>query len=358
MNEQIRDLMEAHVAHELDRFKEENFRKAVAAEVDAFFDWSAAIRLRDAADSERILAIVKRSVVEIQFDPEAAHLVGEWIRVVLDLPENRTTPVKEVVARGPYAEAVQKIATLEGARKRLIRRFVVSRVYSRQIADVLYAGIRDFLMEENLITRKIPGMASLIKFGRLAVNKTMPPLESLIEATVKRYIEINLTRMLRRSERSLNDYFTADRIINAGNRMWESAENRPLCEYADRIDPGQTEEFRRLGKDFWRHFRQTPFFEAVCRGLAGYVFAEYGDRKLNEIWQAAGITPELVTDNILDALTPAIETGLATGFLAARIRARLESFYLSDAAGQALSEKPAVETGQQKKGRKRKINEG
>lgn len=49
MNVNIRKLLEAHVAHELRLFKGAGFKRAVAGEVDAFFAWSAGVRLKDVA---------------------------------------------------------------------------------------------------------------------------------------------------------------------------------------------------------------------------------------------------------------------------------------------------------------------
>ena len=207
MDEIISKLLEAHVTHELNRFKRGGYKKTIKEEVAAVFQWIKKIKLKEVITPEQIIGLIERNVVELPVAGGITELAGEMSQRVLASPQNKKTSLEDIFARKQYDDIVDKIGSLKSARKDIIRRFVTSSVYSQQISEVLYTGIKEYLLAENIFAQKVPGVSSLIKFGKFAVNKTMHSLEVAIENKIKSYIESNLGNTIRRSEKSLNDYF-------------------------------------------------------------------------------------------------------------------------------------------------------
>jgi len=65
MNETISKILEAHVAHELKRFKREGYKKTIKEEVAAAFEWIKKIKLKDVITAEQIIGMIERNVVEL-----------------------------------------------------------------------------------------------------------------------------------------------------------------------------------------------------------------------------------------------------------------------------------------------------
>ncbi len=339
MNDLIDQLLEAHVAHELNRFKDECYKQTIEEEVSAVFEWVKKIKLKDVMTADQILGIIRRNVVELPVAGGVTELAGEMSQKVLASRQNKKTSLEDIFARKQYDDIVDKVGSLKSARNDLIHRLVTSSAYSQQISEVLFTGIKEYLLEENIIAKKVPGVSSLIKVGKFAVNKTMHSLEVALENKVKSYIESNLENTIRRSEKSLINYFDETRIIDTGEEIWESVAETKLSEYFSAIDDNDMEDFIVIGYDFWLHFRKTKYFKGIYTELVKYFFKKYGDRELDVILEDIGVTRKMVICELTEIVSPGIEKALSIGYLEERIRARLESFYLSKKTASLISPK-------------------
>ncbi len=342
MNDLIHKLFEAHVAHELNRFKDNGYQQTIKEEVSAVFEWIKKIKLKEVMPVEQILRLIKRNVVELPVAGGITELTGEMSQKVLASRQNKKTALEDILSRKQYDDIVDKVVSLKKTRDASIRRFVNSSVYSRQISEVLFTGIKEYMLAENIIAKKVPGVSSLIKAGKFAVNKTMPSLEVAIENKVKSYIKSNLEKTIRRSEKSIINYFDGTRIVDTGEEIWESIAEKKLSEYFSTIDDNDMEDFILIGYDFWLHFRDTKYFKGIYTELVKYFFKKYGDRELDVILEDIGITQKMVTHELNEIIAPGIEKTLSIGYLEERIRARLESFYLSKKAASLISQKKTI----------------
>ncbi len=343
MHDLIHQLLEAHVDHELHRFKTGNYKQAIDEEVSAAFEWIKTIKLKEVMTAEQILGIIRRNVVELPVAGGITELTGEMSRMVLASRQNRKTAMEEIFARKQYDDIVDKIVSMEDARKGLIHRLVNSSAYSRQISEVMYNGIKEYILSENIVVKKVPGLSSLIKAGTFAVHKTMHSLEVAMENRIKTFIQGNLEYTLKNSERSLNSYFNNDRIVDMSEEIWAATAQTRLSEYFNTIDADDMEDFIVIGYDFWMHFRGTPYFKGIYTELVKYFFKKYGDRELDILLEEVGVTREMVIQELIAALSPGIEKALSTGYLEERIRTRLKSFYFSPEAASLLSHKQALQ---------------
>lgn len=329
MDKIIKKLQESHVRHELNRFKTKEFQQTIREETAALFRWIKNITLREIVTPEQIIDLMERNVVELPVAGGVTELAGEMSQRVLASPQNNITALEDIFPRKPYDDIVDKIGGLEKARQDLICHLVNSSIYAQQISEVLFTGIKEYLLAENIFAQKVPGLASLIKLGKFAVNKTLHPLEVAVEKTVKSYIEKNLGNTIRRSEKSLNAYFDEAHIIEMGDEIWTSVSKTKLSEYFRMVDAGDMEDFIIIGYDFWLHFRKTPYFKAIYTDLVYFFFEKYGDRELDLIAEDVGVTEKIVVNELVQTLSHGIKKTLANGYLEERIRARLEHFYLS-----------------------------
>ncbi len=330
-------LLEAHVAWELDQFKNDGYRQTIKQEVSAIFEWTQKIKLNDIVTAPQIIGLIKRNVVDLPIAGGVTELSGEMSQKVLASRHNKKTQLQDIFPRNQYDDIIDKVVSLESARNTLIHRIVTSTAYSRQISELLFNGIKEYVLEENIIARKVPGVSSLIKMGKFAVSKTLAPLESLIEETVKSYIESNLELTLRRSEKSLVAYFNENRIVDAGEQIWDAVSEKHLSDYFSTIDANDMEDFIIIGYDFWQHFRKTRYFEGIYTELVKYFFKKYGNKELDVILEDVGVSEKMVVEELCEVVSPGIETALSMGYLEERIRARLSSFYGSKQAAAALS---------------------
>ncbi len=312
-------------------------RESIRGEVAAAFEWATQIALADIISAEQITDLIGRNVVAMPLPSGIAELAVSMSQRVLAAKANKATSIKDICARPAYDDAVAKIGSMEVPRRALIHSIVTSPIYTNEISSALYTGIKEYMLTENVLAQKVPGLASLIKLGSFAVNKTMKPLEAAVEKTIKAYIQSNLGNTIRRSETSINEYFDEPHIVKFGNAMWTKLAATRLSKYTQWVDGKDMADIVALGREFWLHFRETPYFKAVYTDLVKAVFELYGDMPLSQLATEFGVNEKLVTKELTSTLARAVETAKRSGYLEQRIRARLEDFYRSPQAAQLFA---------------------
>lgn len=337
MDKAIQRLLEAHVQHELAKFQSRKLQQSIREEVAAAFEWANELKLGQIISAEQITDLIDRNVVAMPLPRGITELAVSMSQRVLAAKSNKTTSIEDICARPVYDEAVAKIGSMESFRRALIHRLVTSSVYTNQISNALYTGIKEYMLTENMLAQKVPGLASLIKLGTFAVNKTMKPLEAAVEKTVKAYIEANLGNTIRRSETSINEHFDEAHIVEFGDDLWASLAATRLSAYTKLVDGKDMADIVAIGRDFWQHFRKTPHFKAVYTDLVQAIFDRYADTPLSQLAADFGVNEKLVIKELTQTLSKAVQTAKRSGYLEQRIRARLEDFYHSPQAMQLLA---------------------
>lgn len=337
MDQAISQLLEAHVQHQLALFKPKRLKQTVREEVAALFRWLQTAPLSEVISPEQVLGLIARNVTERPLPLAVSLLAKTMSRLVLSSRHNTHTRVDEICQRRSFDAVVARIAGLKDARSGLIRRLVSSSVYTQQISEALFNGIKEYLLTENILAQKVPGLASLIKLGKFAVNKHMRPLEAAVEKTVKAYIEGNIGTTIRRSEQSINDYFDEARIAAMGDALWKAVGSRRISEFMRILDGDDLDDLVSIGLDFWLQFRKTPYFKAMYTDLVHAFFDRYAQTRVSLVAADFGVTEKLVADELVHGLTHGIDKALASGYLEQRIRTHLEGFYASAEAAKWLA---------------------
>ncbi|MBK9657606.1 MAG: hypothetical protein IPO66_20070 [Rhodanobacteraceae bacterium] len=169
----------------------------------------------------------------------------------------------------------------------------------------------------------MPGLASLIKLGKFAVNKTMRPLEAAVEKTVKAYIEGNLaTPFAAANSRSTTISTKRESPAWAtpcGARL-APGECRNSCAYSTApTSMTWSPSASTSGGTFARH----RISKAIYTDLVQAFFDRYGDSKISVLAADFGITESMVADELVHALGHGVDKALASGYLEQRIRAHL-----------------------------------
>ena len=359
MSDLINKLHASHIEHELNAFKNGTYKKTVEDEVSAIFRWVNDIKLKDVITPEQIIELIKRKVVESPVPGGITELTGEMSRKVLTSKHNEDTLFEDIFERKQFDNIMDKGSTLENVRTYLIKKFLHSSAYSKLISNVLYIAIKEYLITETkIVQKKMPGMSSLLNIGKNTVNiaeklpvvssimnvckgsinDVLPSLESEIENRIIKYIESTIDNKIQHSENILMEIFNEKHMSALTDQLWDSISKNSLSEYFNTIDPYDMEDFILIGYDFWLHFRKTKYFEKIYKELVTYFFEKYGDNELDVIIDDVGVTEEMVINDVIQLISQAVETALNIGYLEERIRARLESFYLSEKTASLIND--------------------
>lgn len=329
-------LLEQHVKHELAALKGAKLRKSIAREVDELFGYAEKLTLNRVCSAEQVLGVIRRLVVDMELDAGIPELAAEMATEVLNADVQSDTVLKEVLSRDQITAFLEEALELKHHRERVISSIMSHPVYQELVANVVYQGLVNYLYEDNLITKSVPGVGSMMKFGKKMANKAVPGLDETFERRIKAWLSDSLPGLISRSEAFLHKALTDDELRDTVMAAWVTLEDRTIAELKEGLGDVQLQEFVVLGYEFWLSFRETEYFEGCCQAVVEHLFAKYGERPLLDLLQDVGVDQAMVMAEVDAFALPIVDVLREEGYLEEALRRRLSAFYKSAAVKKIL----------------------
>ena len=337
MNERLAEMLQAHVNHELVRFREPQLMQDIEQEVDRFYQWADAITLTQLIPQDQMLIWVRRFVVEVEQSETFQDWMVEQSRRFHAFEPNQHNNLETLVTRDVFDGFATKTIQLKKLRDALIQFALQSSAYHAYISEVVCAFMKEYIVRENLLAQKVPGVSSLLKMGKSAVNRAMPGLEDTLESSMKAFIQANLGRVAKLSEQFLIANLDQDSLSKLTNGLWQTVAFRPVADYLGYLSDDDLAGFAQEVLVLWQHFRATPYCEQLLVDWVGAFYARFGSQPLAQVLGDLGLEQSLVRDSVKELLVSFCRSALASGYLEERIRERLSDFYNSEQAAAILS---------------------
>ncbi|HKK55941.1 hypothetical protein [Marinobacter sp.] len=331
-------LLEQHVKHELSALKGAKMRRFLAQELDELFDLAGRVTLGRITSAEQVMVLVRKVVINMEMNPDIPGVAGDMYTEALSAPIQKTTKLNEIITREQVTGFLEQALALKEQRQRMISGVMSHPVYQQMVATVVYQGVVNFLYEDNLLTKNVPGVGSMMKFGKRMANRAVPGLDESFERRFKAWLAQSLPGLIARSEEFLQKSLTDEELRDSIMEVWESVENQTIEELHEGLGDVRMQGFLVLGYEFWLQFRQTPYFEGCAEAVVTRFFEYYGDRPVLELLKEMGVEREVIMAEIDGLELPLLDVLHKEGYLEALIRRRLTAFYTSAAARKLLAQ--------------------
>ena len=304
------DLLEAHVRFELERLRGEKLPATLAEEVEDVFAWLGHVRLHEVVSADQVVDWIGRNVIERPISPELVGEIRENVLFVHEFLKNDDAHVAALFPRGVFDQLVDNIIGLEDLRREITHQVISSSVYGVLISNVLYRGIKAFVLTENALAKNIPGASSLLRMGQNALNAGAPTLGRSIDKQLLAFISANVQETILESETFLNTTLDARLMRKWSEEVWAANAETEMAELAGYVDTGSLEAMVQIGLNFWLHFRATPLFAELMAGLVRNFFRVHGEKDVRAWLAAMGVTQAIVTHEVTLLAAPVVETAL------------------------------------------------
>ena len=331
-------LLEQHVKHELSSLKGAKLRRFLAQEVDELLGYASQVTLGRLTSAEQVMGLIRRVVINMELDPGIPELAGEMAAEVLNAPIQKATKLSQMITREQATGLLEQTLELRQQREQVISEIMAHPVYQEMVSNLVYQGVVNYLYEDNALTKSVPGVGSMMKFGKRMANRAVPGLDESFERRFKTWLSDSLPGLISRSEQFLHKSLTDDELRDSVMAVWVSLEDRTIEELREGLGEIQLQEFVVLGYEFWLQFRKTPYFEGCAEAVVTHLFELYGDRPVLDLLKDMGVNRDLVMAEIDGYAMPVIDVLREEGYLEALIRRRLTPFYSSAAARNLLSQ--------------------
>ena len=331
-------MLELHVKHEVASLKGTKLRKFLKQEVSELLDLAGGITLNRIASENQVMETIQRVVVNMELDAGIPELAGEMATEVLNAPVQSTTALGDIITRGQATGFVEEMLELRQQRERVISEIMAHPVYQELVSNVVYQGVVNYLYEDNLITKSVPGVGSMMKFGKRMANKAVPGLDETFERRLKAWLSDSLPGLINRSEQFLQKALSDDEVRDTVMAAWVAMEDRTLADLQEGLGDVELQTFVVLGYEFWLQFRKTDYFESCARAVVAHLFLKYGDRPLTDLLGDVGVTEDLIMAEVDAWAIPIIDVLREEGYVETLVRRRLAAFYNSAAARRILEQ--------------------
>jgi hypothetical protein len=336
MSDLLEQLLAAHVEHELARLDEPGILQSIDAEVRTLFEQLADVKLNELVTRAQIVGVIERYVIDLKVSGGLTELWGEMSQLVFTSAWSKRTRLDEVLRPESYTAFAEKLGALEGLWRELIHVLVESPAFATLISHVVQREIMQLLFPQPPDDAAAPeaGVASL--WPRI-VEKLRPSIDQRLEVYLSTFFEAHAAQLAKHSERRLIAVLTPESLRSLSDALWDAVGPMHLSEAFAFINSHDLEDFVVLGYEFWLKYRKTRYFSEIAQQLVGLFFDKYGDDSLALLLDELGVTPAMVTQELKTFVPRLLAHARASGYLAARIRARLEPFYRSSAAAAILA---------------------
>lgn len=325
-------LLELHVKHEVASLKGAKLRTFLKQEVGELLDHAGNITLNRIASEHQVADTLQRVVVNMELAEGVPELAAEMATEVLNAPIQATTTLGNIITQGQVSGFLDEALELRHQRAQIISDIIAHPIYQELISNMVYHGVVNYLYEDNLITKSVPGIGSMMKFGKRMANKAVPGLDETFERRLKAWLAESLPGLISRSEQFLQNAISDEEVRKTVMAAWADMEGKTLTELQGGLGAVQLKEFVALGYEFWLRFRKTDYFDGCTRSVVAHLFVKYGDRPLTDLLSDLGVTREVIMAEANAWALPLINVLQEEGYIEALVRRRLSAFYKSAAA--------------------------
>ena len=257
------------------------------------------------------------------------------VKAAINSPINEKTYIHQLIEHKDYLAIVDKIASHEQLRADIIHTVVGNPVYAKLLSDIVYQALSDYLVNENPLAKKVPGVSSLMKMGKGLMESTGG--NAAIESALKSYLHKNTQKIVDISEKILIKTLDAKQIHHVADQLWHKVKGLPLSVAKQYINPQDIEFGVTTGVALWNHARHTSYAKEMLNELIAAWYNAFANQDGVTLLASLNVTRDSLVQDILIFAQPVVADMLATGFIAERIDAQLSEFYNSEAVAQIFA---------------------
>ncbi len=331
MNTRTETLIQAHLQHILSQLQS---TETLSAETDACLQWLSQQTLSTLVPLERIQKIAQQYALDLPLTERLRDDVVSIIQNALDHPANQTTTLAEIIPQSSVETAARYLSEQKQHRETLIHEIFSNPAYAKMLSQTISHAITDY-MENNVIAKKVPGMGSLMKLGKSALESAT---NSNFDNALQQYLNKNINSIIAISEKMANKHLDDAQVYQIITQIWQSASRQKISQ-ARQYAPAQTvQDTAVMVHDTWNHLRSTAFIQQqVMDGIAHW-YARNQKRSPIDLLADFNVTPDTIRQEIQHSILPIIQLAIDSGYPTQRIEALLRQFYESEATQAILAD--------------------
>ncbi len=328
-SELISALRDAHKTHLTQQLQNPDHWQTLMAQASASLGDTPIGKL---VDSENLSQVVEQWVVEANSAQGLQDVIVQTTEAVLQAAENDDATVGELLSEEHFEAVLEKSLQLKALREKAIHAGMNHPLVSEMVSEMLYTGIKNFLLEENALA-KLPGVSSMMKIGRKSVvGKAMGGMEE----SIRGYLQKNIRETLKTGEQWLNKQLTNERIEQLARDGYRRVAPLKPADYLAQIPNGTVKDLVEQGCQIGDESARLDYTRRLISvGIKAAVDA-LCEKTLADILSGMQISEDKIREFTAPALAKGASILVEQGVLEPFITWSLDDFYESEACKKAL----------------------
>ncbi|MDI1301841.1 MAG: hypothetical protein PSX71_08055 [bacterium] len=328
-------LLDAHIRHVMKQLSGTALGDLLDEETAGFWDWLASRPVKSVVDEVRVRDFLLRNVFEVTPDERLLTQISTIATRALKSPLNGQTKLEELLNAREYDLIVDRLIELEDVRRQIVHAVMQNPSVTQLISDLVYNGVKNYLMEDGGLAKKVPGMSSLMKIGKGVMDR-MGSLDTALENALKSYVKRNTRATMEMSERLVEHALETPKLKAVSRQFWQQVKTLPLDRATRYVKGDDVDDVVVIGNTLWNHFRQTPYARELLNELVHAWFEQWGNDPAITALQSLGLDKERLQHETRQVLTPVIGELEKSGHLETRVKGHLQAFYASSEVATVL----------------------
>ncbi|MEM1092421.1 MAG: hypothetical protein AAGI67_18685 [Pseudomonadota bacterium] len=334
-----KQLLDQHVEFELEALTDKRVQTFLRDAVKRGFEFAEDQTLGALITENRCVSATRRLLADSRVPPTVTDFgVSLFLRFREQLAESQVE-LRDLIDPDGYIELVELVVGLHEPRRRLLAEIFRHPLYGELISSLVYEALLNYLIQDNLITQKVPGVGSMLKLGRKVATRAVPGLDATVERQLKSFIKGYLPSLIKTSEQIVDAAMTSDGLVDQFSDAWPAIGKLKLTTLTEDLQSEDVERFGTWLKTTWDELRQTDWFMETAESLIGHFFDRYGDQPVAQLLNDVGIKRGMVNKEVLAFGPPLLKQLRASGVLTELLRLRLQPFYESAAVSDLLQKR-------------------
>jgi hypothetical protein len=324
-------LLQAHVEHTLEQLQNYD---VIRAEVAAFFTEMTETPLSTLVPLERIQKIAKERVLDIAPSNQLRTEIANIVKDALKNKEGKNTLISDLIPDATAEAVISIISSDTPRRNKIIHEIFGNPTTGEVLSTTISHAIKDY-MENNVVTKKIPGAAGLMKFGKGMLEKAT---DSNFDDALQSYLSRNIRNIMNISEKKTQETLSNNKVHRLASDIWLKVKMKSVDSISGLVDAPTVDASSHIVVVVWNHIRTTKYVQSiVSEGVAGW-YARNSNRSLVELLADVNVTPDFIVAEIEPALNLSIKHLADNGYLRGRIEPLLRQFYASSTVADIVAE--------------------
>ena len=317
----LRDAHKAHLSQQLQ--DPEHWQGLMAQASNLLTD----IPLGNLVDQDSLVEVVNQWLLEALSARGLQDVINDVSLAVWQAAEQDDATIGELLREEHFETILEQVLKLQSLREKAIHSAMNHPLVSEMVSEMLYTGIKNFLLEENALA-KLPGVSSMMKMGRKSVvGKAMGGMEE----SIRTYLQKNIRVTLKTGEQWLNKQLTNERIQQLARDGYLRVAPLKPANYMKMVPDGAVTEVVAQSCAITDESARLAYTRRLVSVGIQAAVASLMEKPLKSVLEGMQISEERIREIATPALARGASVLVEQGVLEPFIEWVLDDFYQSEA---------------------------